>query len=165
MIFYDVTFNILDVNTDKMTITVAITKAEKISVIKHDLKRDGEQDLYFQYGIENIQVNVNDALEQGFVTEQTRFRLKELETQISMLDVEIEIEKQSNYTYLTEEMVLDFFNKVICGDIQNQEVRKQIVKMFIREILIYNDKMLIIYNFTDQFVSKAEIPMMFIKLN
>ena len=57
---YDVTFNILDVNTDKMTITVAITKAGKISVIEYDLKRDREQDLCFQYGIENTQVNVND---------------------------------------------------------------------------------------------------------
>ena len=57
---YDVTFNILDVNTDKMTITVAITRAGKISVIEYDLKRDREQDLYFQYGVENTQVNVND---------------------------------------------------------------------------------------------------------
>ena len=57
---YNVTFNILDVNTDKMTITVAITKAGKISVIEYDLKRDREQDLYFQYGVDNTQVNVND---------------------------------------------------------------------------------------------------------
>lgn len=57
---YDITFNILDVNTDKMTITVAITRAGKISVIEYDLKRDREQDLYFQYGVENTQVNVND---------------------------------------------------------------------------------------------------------
>lgn len=57
---YDVTFNILDVNTDKMTITVAITKAGKISVIEYDLKKDREQDLYFQYGVDNTQVNVND---------------------------------------------------------------------------------------------------------
>lgn len=57
---YDVTFNILDVNTDKMTITVAVTKAGKIFVTEYDLKRDREQDLYFQYGIENTKVNVND---------------------------------------------------------------------------------------------------------
>ena len=57
---YDVTFNILDVNTDKMTITVAVTKAGKIIVTEYDLKRDREQDLYFQYGIENTKVNVND---------------------------------------------------------------------------------------------------------
>ena len=43
-----------------MTITVAITKAGKISVIEYDLKRDREQDLYFQYGVDNTQVNVND---------------------------------------------------------------------------------------------------------
>ena len=57
---YDVTFNILDVNTDKMTITVAVTKAGKIFVTEYDLKRDREQDLYFQQGIENTKVNVND---------------------------------------------------------------------------------------------------------
>ena len=57
---YDVTFNILDVNTDKMTITVAVTKAGKIFVTEYDLKIDREQDLYFQYGIENTKVNVND---------------------------------------------------------------------------------------------------------
>ena len=57
---YDVTFNILDVNTDKMTIIVAVTKAGKIFVTEYDLKRDREQDLYFQYGIENTKVNVND---------------------------------------------------------------------------------------------------------
>ena len=38
--------------------------------------------------------NLISALEQGFITEQTKFRLKELETQISMLDVEIEVGKQ-----------------------------------------------------------------------
>lgn len=32
---YDVTFNILDVNIDKMTITVAITKAGKIYVTEN----------------------------------------------------------------------------------------------------------------------------------
>ena len=57
---YNVTFNILDVNTEKMTITVAVTKAGKIFVTEYDLKRDREQDLYFQYGIENTKVNVND---------------------------------------------------------------------------------------------------------
>ena len=57
---YDVTFNILDVNTDKMTITVAVTKAGKIYVTEYDLKRDREQDLYFQYGTNHTKVNVND---------------------------------------------------------------------------------------------------------
>ena len=33
---YDITFNILDVNTDKMIITVAVTKAGKIFVTEYD---------------------------------------------------------------------------------------------------------------------------------
>jgi len=57
---YDVTFNILDVNTEKMTITVAVTKAGKIFVTEYDLKSDRENDLYFQYGIDNTQVNVDN---------------------------------------------------------------------------------------------------------
>ena len=57
---FDVTFNILDVNTDKMTITIAVTRAGKIFVTECELQRDKEQDLYFQYGIENTKVNVND---------------------------------------------------------------------------------------------------------
>ena len=59
---YDVTFNILDVNTDKMTITVAVTKAGKIFVTEYDLKRDREQGLYFQYGIENTKVRQCEVL-------------------------------------------------------------------------------------------------------
>lgn len=57
---YDVTFNILDVTTDKMTIIVIIINTGKISVIEYNLKRNREQDLYFQYGIENTQVNIKD---------------------------------------------------------------------------------------------------------
>ena len=57
---FDITFNILDVNTDKMTITVAVTKAGKIYVTDFDLNRDKNNDLYFQYGIEYTKINVND---------------------------------------------------------------------------------------------------------
>ena len=57
---YDITFNILDVNTDKMIITVAVTKAGKIFVTDYDLNLDKENNLYFQYGVEYTKVNVND---------------------------------------------------------------------------------------------------------
>lgn len=56
----DITFNILDVNTDKMIITLAVTNRGKISVIDFDLKRDREQDLYFQYGVDKNEIKVDD---------------------------------------------------------------------------------------------------------
>ena len=45
---FDITFNILDINVEKMIITVAVTKAGKIFVTEYDLKLDKENNLYFQ---------------------------------------------------------------------------------------------------------------------
>jgi site-specific DNA recombinase len=102
--------------------------------------------------------NLISAVEQGIVTEQTKFRLKELESHISILDEEIEIERQRNLTYLTEDLIMDYFKKIICGDIQDNSVRKQIIKTFIREVILYNDETIIIYNYTDQIIPKSIIP-------
>lgn len=56
----DIIFNILDVNTEKMVITVAVTKMGKIFVAEYDLKLDKENNLYFQYGVEFTKINVED---------------------------------------------------------------------------------------------------------
>lgn len=62
--FYDgecfITFNILDINTDKMTINLAITNRGRISVVEYDLKRDKDNKLYFQYGVEYSKIEVDD---------------------------------------------------------------------------------------------------------
>ena len=94
--------------------------------------------------------NLIAAIEQGIITEQTKIRLKELEAQISQLDFDIEQEKQRSYTFLTPEKVERYLNAVICGDIESIAVRKSIVKTFIREILVYADKIVITFNFTEQ---------------
>lgn len=57
---FDIIFNILDINVEKMIITVAVTKAGKIFVAEYDLKLDKENNLYFQYGVEYTKVNVED---------------------------------------------------------------------------------------------------------
>lgn len=57
---YDVTFNIVDINTDKMVITLAVTNLGKISVIEYDLLRDKENNLYFQYGCEHSKIDIDD---------------------------------------------------------------------------------------------------------
>lgn len=57
---FDTTFNILDVDTDKMIIKLAVTKAGKIFVTECDLKFDRDESLYFQFGIDNIKIELND---------------------------------------------------------------------------------------------------------
>lgn len=57
---FDTTFNILDVDTDKMIIKLAVTKAGKIFVTESDLKFDRNESLYFQFGIDNVKIELND---------------------------------------------------------------------------------------------------------
>lgn len=102
--------------------------------------------------------NLISAIEQGIITEQTKIRLKELENQISQLDFDIEQVKQRNYTNLTPELIKDYFRKTLCGDIKNIEVRKTIVRLMIREIILYKDKIVITYNFTDNRLTKKSVP-------
>lgn len=68
--FYDgdhfVTFNIVDINTDKNEISVAITDEGKISVCTFDLCRDCKG-LYFEYGVTYKKIAVDDfaQIEEG----------------------------------------------------------------------------------------------------
>ena len=62
-LYYDtdrfIVFNIVDINTDKKEISVAITDEGKISVRTFDLKSDGER-FYFQYGVMLKEIAVDD---------------------------------------------------------------------------------------------------------
>lgn len=102
--------------------------------------------------------NLIAAIEQGIITEQTKVRLKELETQISQLDFDIEQAKQRSYTYLTPQKIKDYLQKVICGDITAESTREHIVKYLIREVILYPDKVVITYNFTDKNIIKKTTP-------
>ena len=56
----DITFNILDVNTEKMTITLAVTNQGKIYVIDELLLKDKNQNLYFEFGKNYEKIKLND---------------------------------------------------------------------------------------------------------
>ena len=58
--YTEIIFNIVDINFDKMTITLAITNQGKISVIEYDLKRDKENNLYFEYGCQYEKIAVDN---------------------------------------------------------------------------------------------------------
>ena len=57
---YDIIFNIVDIDTEKMTIEVAVSNLGKISVIEYDLKRDKDNNLYFEYGCQFDKISIND---------------------------------------------------------------------------------------------------------
>lgn len=93
--------------------------------------------------------NLISALEQGIITEQTKIRLKELEKEITKVEFDIELEKQRQYSFLDKEKIEKFLKSIINNDIENITVRKAIINTFVREIILYNDEIIIVFNFTE----------------
>lgn len=93
--------------------------------------------------------NIIKAIEMGIITEQTKQRLTELERQINQLDFDIDREKQRNYTYLTVEEIERFLKSKVFDNTNNIKARKLIVNTFIKEILLYDDEIIITYYFSD----------------
>ena len=151
----DITWKVLSNDSNLKTIAKSILNYhEKVSRAESNLKSLEMQRASYLKASQNLIT----AIEQGIITEQTKIRLKELEEQISQLDFDIEQEKQRNYTYLTEELIIKYFKGIICGDIENIEIQKSIVKTFIREIIVFNDEIIIVYNFTEPLPTKSIIP-------
>lgn len=46
-------------------------------------------------------------------------------------------------------MIREYLKSIICGDINDIKIRKEIVRLFIREIIYDNKEISIVYNFTD----------------
>ena len=92
--------------------------------------------------------NLIAALEQGIITEQTKIRLKELETQITQLDFDIDMERQRSHLYVTPDKVYRFIQNAVTGDPTTFAFRKALVKHLIKSILIDDNKIIINYHFT-----------------
>ena len=95
--------------------------------------------------------NLIAAIEQGIITEQTKIRLKELESEITQLDFDIEQEKMRSYSYLTVPMIEKYLQSAIYGEITDMAVRKRLINTFVREVIYSPDKIIITLNFTDRY--------------
>lgn len=94
--------------------------------------------------------NIIRAIEQGIITEMTKSRLHELEVEICRLELDISKEKNKTYDYLSPDKMEKYLRSMLTGDYKNMRVRKLLVNTFIREILLYDDKVIITYNFTEK---------------
>ena len=95
------------------------------------------------------QNNIVKAIEQGIITEATKTRLTELEKEVTSLEFEIAKEKARSYTYLTVEQIEMYLSKFVFENTDDIKVRKLIVNTFIREVILYDDEIVITYTFTD----------------
>ena len=96
------------------------------------------------------QYNMIKAIEQGIITEATKNRLTELEKELTSLEFEIAKEKARSYTYLTVEQIELYLSKFVFENTEDIKVRKLIVNTFVREVILYEDEIVITYTFTDE---------------
>ena len=95
------------------------------------------------------QNNMIKAIEQGIITEATKGRLTELEAEINHLDFEIAKEKAHNYAFLTVEQIEQYLSHFVFDNTDDIKVRKLLINTFVREVILYEDEIVITYNFTD----------------
>lgn len=93
--------------------------------------------------------NMIKAIEQGIITEMTKSRLSELETELEQIKIEITKEKHKNNLLLTKEDIDQFLRKQVFEDTSNIKIRKLLVNTFVRSIYLYNDAVVILFNYTN----------------
>ena len=93
--------------------------------------------------------NMIKAIEQGIITEMTKSRLSELETELEQIKIEITKEKHKNNLLLTKEDIDQFLRKQVFEDTSDIKIRKLLVNTFVREIYLYNDAVVILFNYTN----------------
>ena len=129
---------IIDRIADKI---VEINKKHTVNVILDQLKatlKDNEKRLN----------NLIKAIESGISTPTTRKRLEELESQNESLKEEIAKERIKKPIIEKDHIVywLEMFRN---GDIKDEAFRQRLLDSFVHSVYVYNDKVVIAYNYTD----------------
>ena len=107
-----------------------------------------------QRGIDNLL----NAIQQGIVTPSTKQRLEDLEKQKSDISVQI-IKEETSKPLLTKEQILFWFHRFRKYNTRRLYHKRRLIDSFINTIYLYDDKMVITFNYKDgsETVSLSEI--------
>ena len=92
--------------------------------------------------------NLMKAIEAGIITASTKERLIELEAQAEDLKIHIaqaEIQKPA----LTKEHVIYWLSLFKNGDLSDESFKEHLLDVFVHSVYVYNDKVVIVYNYSD----------------
>ena len=84
--------------------------------------------------------NMVNAIERGVIANATAKRLKELENRQEELEKQIILEKSKNSAMLTEETIRRYYSQALKAE------PSLLINTFVKEIVLYDDKMEIYYN-------------------
>ncbi len=129
-----------DIIEDFVNRTIAVLNQEN-TVLPLLRKRFAET----QKGIDNL---VN-AIQMGIISPSTKQRLDELEREKAELSVEIIKEEMARPT-ITKESILCYFEQFRKLNTNKIEHRRRLIDSFVNAIFLYDDKMIITFNYREQ---------------
>ncbi len=92
--------------------------------------------------------NLLNAIQQGILTKSTKTRLDELEASKEDIEVKILNEKISK-PIMKPEFIRFFINKFRKLDIKKKPHRKMLIDTFVSSVVVYDDKILLTFNYKD----------------
>lgn len=98
--------------------------------------------------VESAIQNLLNAIQQGILTKSTKSRLEELESNKEDLEIKIANEKLMK-PKLTGEQIQFYLRKFRVLDMSKQSHRQRLIDTFINRIYLYNDKLVITFNYKD----------------
>lgn len=101
--------------------------------------------------------NLLNAMEQGVITTSTKDRLEELEGMQTTIRAEL-AEAELNNRKISRSELQIFFKNLRSIDIKDYSSKRTLIDTFVNKILLWDDKIIIIYNFTPMLDSKNDLP-------
>ncbi|HIT85613.1 MAG TPA: hypothetical protein IAA60_06880 [Candidatus Ornithomonoglobus intestinigallinarum] len=92
--------------------------------------------------------NMLNAIQMGIVTASTKQRLEELEQRKSEIESAI-LNEEIEHPILTKEQILFWISRFKDGNIENEKYKQMLIDTFVNSVYLYDDKMVITYNFKD----------------
>lgn len=114
-------------------------------------KRENTTIPFLQKQLDDIEKrigNLLNAIEEGLMNASAKQRLDNLETKKADLEIAIAKEKIEK-TPLTKEQIVFWISRFKDGDIDDPEYRRSIVDIFVNSIFLYDDKLIIAFNWKD----------------
>lgn len=152
----DTTLKIFNNSTNINFIAYKILK-----VHKKRIENESKLNLLIQENNEKQKAidNLISCMEKGIVTNSTKKRIEELENSISKINEKIEMEKSKKKLELTREDIIKYITKAI------KQNPKMLIKLLIKNIVLFDDKIEITYNYVDnkQFTQEEHNPIELMK--
>ncbi len=123
------------------------TVAERILVAREQMLKDNSvMNILEQERKELTKAidNILSAIEKGIVTNSTKQRMEELDAKLDIVKCKIAVEESKAQSLLTKQDIVKFLRKTL------RKEPKQMIKLLIRKIVLYDDKVEIHYNYVDK---------------